>query len=167
MPVAAREERVVLPPVDSHLAGLVGRRDQQPDLDRQQLDIEQVDLDVARNHDSLVEDALEHVRELRRLAGPVALKILAAHWSPRSACDSCSSAASGSCCGSGSTSDSWSSGPCRRSCCSRRALSSPSSAPWSSRCVSARAAAAAAPTAAPAAATFAACFTDSSGWSPL
>ena len=48
--------------------GAIDRRDQQPDLDRQQLDVEQVDLDVARDHDALVEHPLEHVRELRGAA---------------------------------------------------------------------------------------------------
>ena len=37
------ELRVVGPPVDPHLAGLVHRRDQQTDLDRQEFDIEQAD----------------------------------------------------------------------------------------------------------------------------
>src|SRR5205823_12969778 len=61
IPVATvlREEGVALPPVDAHLAGLVGRGDEEPQPDRQELDVEQVDLNVAGDHDSLVEDALE------------------------------------------------------------------------------------------------------------
>src|SRR5262249_4649648 len=67
---AAGEKRVVLPPVDSHLARLVGRGDEQAQPDRQELDVEQVDLDVARDDDALVEHALEHVGELGRLPSP-------------------------------------------------------------------------------------------------
>jgi len=57
----------VLPPVDPDLAGLVDRRDEQPDLDRQQLDVEQIHADVARDHDPLVENAFEDVGQVRRL----------------------------------------------------------------------------------------------------
>src|SRR5205085_12085897 len=59
------EERVALPPVDPHLARLVGRGDQEPELDGEELDVEQVDLD-AGDDDALVEHALEDIRELRR-----------------------------------------------------------------------------------------------------
>src|ERR687888_1363231 len=65
----ALQRRVALPPVDAHLPRAVHRRDQQAQLDRQQLDVEQVDLDVAGDHDPLVEDPLEDVREVRRSAG--------------------------------------------------------------------------------------------------
>src|SRR4051794_40298228 len=58
---AVAQRRVALPPVDAHLLGLVHGRDQQPQLDRQQLDVEQVDLDVARDDDALVEHALQDV----------------------------------------------------------------------------------------------------------
>src|SRR3954451_16303510 len=47
----ARERRVGLPPVDPHLARPVDRGDEQPQLDGQQLDVEQVDLDVAGDDD--------------------------------------------------------------------------------------------------------------------
>ena len=40
---------VVLPPVDAHLLGLVHRHDEQADPDGQQLDVEEVHLDVARD----------------------------------------------------------------------------------------------------------------------
>src|SRR6478735_1037288 len=65
LPVAVEvlQGGVALPPVDPHLARLVDRGDDQPQLDRQQLDVEQVDLDVARDDDPLVEDALEDVGE--------------------------------------------------------------------------------------------------------
>src|SRR5919197_789577 len=59
------EERIAVPPVDAHLAGLVRRSHQQAQPDREQLDVEQVDLNVARDHDALVEDALEHLGQLR------------------------------------------------------------------------------------------------------
>src|SRR5579884_1937051 len=63
---------VRLPPVDPHLLGAVHRTDEQPQLDRQKLDVEQVDLDVAGDHDSLVEHPLEDVREVGRAAAPLA-----------------------------------------------------------------------------------------------
>ena len=59
------QRRVALPPVDAHLARLVDGGDEQPQLDRQQLDVEQVDLDVARDDDALVEHPLEDVGEAR------------------------------------------------------------------------------------------------------
>src|SRR4051794_1264044 len=62
----ALERRIALPPVDAHLARLVDRRDEQAQLDREQLDVEQVDLDVARDHDALVEHPFEDVGEVRR-----------------------------------------------------------------------------------------------------
>src|SRR4051794_4179784 len=61
----ARQRRVGLPPVDPHLAGPVDGGDEQPQLDRQQLDVEEVDLDVTRDDDALVEHALEDVGEAR------------------------------------------------------------------------------------------------------
>src|ERR687896_310392 len=64
------QRRVRLPPVDAHLASPVDRRDQQPQLDRQQLDVQQVDLDVARDDDALVEHPLEDVGEVGALRGP-------------------------------------------------------------------------------------------------
>src|SRR4051794_33169620 len=62
--VEALQRRVALPPVDAHLTGAVDRGDQQPKLDRQQLDVEQVDLDVAGDDDALVEHPFEDVREV-------------------------------------------------------------------------------------------------------
>ena len=62
----AGERRVGLPPVDSHLLSALDGRDQQAQLDRQQLDVEQADLDVSGDDDSLVEDPLENVREVGR-----------------------------------------------------------------------------------------------------
>ena len=66
----ALQRGVALPPVDPHLARLVDRGDQQPQLDRQQLDVEQVDLDVARDDDALVEHPLEDVGEAGAALGP-------------------------------------------------------------------------------------------------
>src|SRR4051812_15600609 len=47
----AADEGITLPPVDPHLARLVDRRDHEPHLDRQQLDVEQPYLDVPHDHD--------------------------------------------------------------------------------------------------------------------
>src|SRR5436305_13577557 len=65
----ARQPRVVLPPVDPHLARLVDGRDEETELDRQELDVEQVDRYVAGDHDALVENALEEVREAVAVPG--------------------------------------------------------------------------------------------------
>src|SRR3954447_10755264 len=69
----AAHERVVLPPGDAHLARPVDGGDHQPDLDRQQLDVEQPDLDVTDDHDALVEHPLEDIGEVlgRGFAAPV------------------------------------------------------------------------------------------------
>ena len=64
------QHRVVAPPVDAHLLGLVDRDDEQPDLDGQQLDVEQVHPDVAGDDDALVEHALEDVGQVGRLGRP-------------------------------------------------------------------------------------------------
>src|SRR5436190_7594241 len=74
---AVRQRRVRLPPVDAHLAGLVHRGDEQPQLDVEELDVEQVDRDVARDHDALVEHPLEDVGEvLPALHGRTAVALL-------------------------------------------------------------------------------------------
>src|SRR5207248_7592619 len=57
----SRQRRVAAPPVDAELLRLVGGGDEKPKLDREQLDVEQVDRDVAGHHDPLVQHALQHV----------------------------------------------------------------------------------------------------------
>ena len=69
VPVTSRQPRVVLPPVDAQLLGGVRGRDQQPELDREQLDVEQVDLHVPGDHEALVENAFEYVSEALRPTG--------------------------------------------------------------------------------------------------
>lgn len=56
----------MLPPVDAHLLGLVHGGDQQPELDRQQLDVQQVDLDITCDDDALVQDTFENVGQIGR-----------------------------------------------------------------------------------------------------
>src|SRR2546423_1113628 len=63
---ARRQVRVVAPPVQADLLGLVNRADEQTDLERQKLDVRQRDLDVARDDQPLVEDAVEHVNQAGR-----------------------------------------------------------------------------------------------------
>ena len=58
---------VAFPPVDADLPRLVNRGDQQPNLDREQLDVEEVHADVTGDDDAVVEHALEDVREVGRL----------------------------------------------------------------------------------------------------
>src|SRR5579875_1308728 len=65
---ARAQPRVAFPPVDAHLPGRVERGDHQAQLDRQQLDVEQVDPDVARDHQALVEHSLQDVTETGGLA---------------------------------------------------------------------------------------------------
>src|SRR4051794_32000665 len=71
------QRRVVLPPVDAHFLRAVNRGDQQPDLDRQQLDVEQVDLDVARDHDPLVEHSFQNVGQVGGRGAPAAVEVRA------------------------------------------------------------------------------------------
>src|SRR3954470_2644068 len=120
-PRGAVERGVGLPPVDPDLLRLVDRGDDQPQLDRQQLDVEQVDLDVAGDHDPLVEDAFEDVGEA--VAGPLCGK--RAHRPTIRSINSASSAAAYS----------WEIAPV-----ARRASSSASPRSGSSRAASSRSA---------------------------
>src|SRR5438270_1955128 len=56
-----RETRVVAPPVQANLLRLVDRADDEPDLNGQQLDVREVDFDVTRDHQPLVEYTVEYV----------------------------------------------------------------------------------------------------------
>jgi hypothetical protein len=56
---AGRQPWIVTPPVQADLLGLVDRADQEADLDREELDVREVDLDIARDHQAFVEDAVE------------------------------------------------------------------------------------------------------------
>ena len=81
------EERVVAPPGHPQLLGLVRRGDEQPDLDGQQLDVQEVDADVAGDHEALVQDPFEHVGERVALGWPHR-EVVGAHvahpsWEPR------------------------------------------------------------------------------------
>src|SRR3954462_15293936 len=60
----ALQRGIALPPVDAHLSSALDGCDQQAQLDGQQLDVEQVDLDVAGDDDALVEHALEDVGQV-------------------------------------------------------------------------------------------------------
>jgi hypothetical protein len=52
---------VVTPPVHSDLLGLVDGADEKPDLDGEELDVGEVDLDVADHDEALVEHAIQNV----------------------------------------------------------------------------------------------------------
>src|SRR5436305_6118808 len=65
---AGGKPRARRPPVDAHLLGAVDRAHEQPQLDRDQLDVQQVYLDVSRDHDALVEHTLEDVGQVGRPA---------------------------------------------------------------------------------------------------
>src|SRR3990167_3050898 len=53
------------PPVNAHFACLVHGADKKTDLNRQQLDIHDLDLDVAGDHQTLVKDAFQNIRQGR------------------------------------------------------------------------------------------------------
>jgi hypothetical protein len=60
------ERRVVLPPVDPHLARLVDRGNQQADLDLKKLDLAETQCDVAGDDDPLVQHSLQQIGEVGR-----------------------------------------------------------------------------------------------------
>ena len=62
---------IELPPVEPDLLGLVDRADEQPDPYRQQLDFRQRHLDVAGDHEPLVEYSVEYVDEARGSSVPL------------------------------------------------------------------------------------------------
>jgi hypothetical protein len=51
------------PPVQPDLFGLVDRADEQTNLDGEKLDVCEIDLDVADDHEALVEHAIQNVDE--------------------------------------------------------------------------------------------------------
>jgi len=67
--VSDEEVRYLCSAASRYLARPVDRGDQEAKLDREQLDVEQIDLDVAGDHDPLVEHPLEDVRQVRLLRG--------------------------------------------------------------------------------------------------
>ena len=58
---ARRQAWIAPPPVQSDLLGFVDRANKKPYLNREELDVRKVDLYVAGNDQSLVEDAVENV----------------------------------------------------------------------------------------------------------
>ena len=60
------EARIISPPVEPDLLGLVDRADEQPHLDGEELDVGEVDLDVAGHDEALVEHPIEDVDEAMR-----------------------------------------------------------------------------------------------------
>src|SRR6185295_16690068 len=64
-----REMAVILPPVETNLLGLVDRADHQADADREELDLSERHLDVARDDEALVEHAIENVDQPGIAAG--------------------------------------------------------------------------------------------------
>src|SRR5204863_2274087 len=65
--LSGREVVVVFPPVEADLLRLVDRADDQPDADGEELYFGERNLDVARDDEPLVEDAIEDVDEPARL----------------------------------------------------------------------------------------------------
>jgi len=52
-----------LPPVESDLLCFVDRADEETDLNGEELDVGEVDLDVADNHEALIEHAVKNIDE--------------------------------------------------------------------------------------------------------
>ena len=65
-----RQPRVVAPPIQADLLGLVDGANEQSDLNGQKLHVRQIYLDVAGDDEALVEDAVEHVDEAACLMSP-------------------------------------------------------------------------------------------------
>ena len=63
---ARRQTRIAAPPVETDLLGLVDRAHQQPYLDRQQLDVREIDFDIAGDDQALIEDAVEDIYQAVR-----------------------------------------------------------------------------------------------------
>ena len=55
------QSRIGLPPVKTDLLCLINRADEETDLNGEELDVGEVDLDVADNHEAFVEHAIEDV----------------------------------------------------------------------------------------------------------
>src|SRR5690606_22845639 len=65
----AGESRIVFPPVEADLLGLVDGADEEPNLDREKLDVGEIHLDIARDHQSLIQNPIENVDQALRAAG--------------------------------------------------------------------------------------------------
>src|SRR5262245_14408278 len=61
--LAGRQMMIELPPIQPDLLRLVNGANQKADTDCQELDFCQRDLDVARDHEALVEHAIENVNQ--------------------------------------------------------------------------------------------------------
>lgn len=59
------EIRIMLPPIETDLFGLVYRTDQQANSDGQQLDIGQRDTDVSRDYQALIQYPIQDVDQVR------------------------------------------------------------------------------------------------------
>src|SRR5437773_8037507 len=66
----ATESGIVPPPVESDLLSLVDRAHQQSDADREQLDVRERHAHVTRDHEALVQDAVEELDERGGLLRP-------------------------------------------------------------------------------------------------
>src|SRR5579871_653028 len=78
---ACAEPRVAFPPVDADLLGRLERGDHQAQLDREQLDVEQIDPDVTRDHDPLVQDPFQDVAQVGGLGAAERARARGLRWS--------------------------------------------------------------------------------------
>src|SRR5947209_3824513 len=63
---AGRKVMIETPPIEPNLLCLVDRTDQQTNADREQLDFRQRNLDIAGDHEALVQHAIEHLDQAGR-----------------------------------------------------------------------------------------------------
>src|ERR1043165_9914928 len=69
--LAGRQMMIELPPIEPDLLRLVNRADEQSNADGQELALRQRHLDVAGDHEPLVEDAVEDIDQTRGSSVPV------------------------------------------------------------------------------------------------
>src|SRR5262245_8943389 len=68
---ARREMVIELPPVETDLLGLIDRADEEADADGQKLDFRERHLDIASDHEPLVENTIEDVDQTRGSSVPL------------------------------------------------------------------------------------------------
>src|SRR6185437_3182531 len=61
-----RQVRIVFPPIEPNLLGLIHRANEQTNANRQQFHVRKRDPNVARDHQALVQDAVQNVYKVRR-----------------------------------------------------------------------------------------------------
>src|ERR1051326_7772082 len=75
-----RKERIVAPPINPDLTRFVDRSDQEPNVDREQLHLKELDPDVTGNDNAFIENPSQHIGKIRDkgvvIAGDIRIKLL-------------------------------------------------------------------------------------------